>query len=135
MKRSVILATSAALLVAVSSVAYFGWKTNQSEQAPAPPPPGPVIYPAASDQSGRAAYIRACGICHEPGGPAALQLARRLPAEQAILTNRTDLTSDAIQTIVRNGIGSMPALPRGGVSDDDLRKIGDYLSAPKGHAR
>jgi len=32
-------------------------------------------------------------------------------------------------TAARMGIGNMPAIPRGEVSDEDLQAIGEYLAA------
>lgn len=98
----------------------------------------PIVLPDASDPSPKAVYLRKCGICHAPGGMGQIQLARRSgpaaamgpPPRQSLLTERDDLSEDIIRTAVRSGIGAMPAIPRGDVSDADLAKIAGFL-APK----
>ena len=55
------------------------------------------------------------------------QLARRVP--RALLEARDNLPAQYVILAVRNGIGNMPPLPRGEVSDADLKAIADYLAA------
>ena len=53
-------------------------------------------------------------------------LARRIqPAE---LTSRTDLAVPFVVTVARLGIGNMPAITRGEVSDAQLQSIAEYLA-------
>jgi hypothetical protein len=55
-------------------------------------------------------------------------LARRLPADQALIQNRTDLTEDYVMQIVRHGMGNMPPLSRVEVTDPELRAIARHLA-------
>jgi mono/diheme cytochrome c family protein len=54
-------------------------------------------------------------------------LARRV--EPALLEARDNLPAAYVTVAVRQGIGNMPAIPRGEVSDDELRQIAEYLAA------
>jgi hypothetical protein len=53
-------------------------------------------------------------------------LARR--TEQPLLEKRTDLTVDYVVQAARMGIGNMPAIPRGEVSDAELQLIAEHLA-------
>jgi mono/diheme cytochrome c family protein len=55
-------------------------------------------------------------------------LARR--TEQPLLEKRQDLTADFVTQAVRAGIGNMPAIPRGEVSDAQMAAIAAYLAKP-----
>jgi hypothetical protein len=67
-------------------------------------------------------------MCHEKGGMGTGLLARRVqPAE---LLQRRDLQPDFVFQAARAGIGNMPAIPRGEVSDEQLRIIARYLAQP-----
>ncbi|MBS1239915.1 MAG: putative cytochrome c, partial [Proteobacteria bacterium] len=48
------------------------------------------------------------------------------------LEKRKNLASDYVILAARHGIGNMPAIPRGEVSDADLAKIAEYLGSGKG---
>jgi mono/diheme cytochrome c family protein len=47
---------------------------------------------------------------------------------KAMLEKRSDLTVAYVTASVRNGIGNMPRISRGEVSDPQLKVIADYLS-------
>jgi len=72
-------------------------------------------------------FAEKCAMCHRHNGMGTGLLARRMPEDQAMLENRTDLTSVLIQTAVRRGIGTMPPLSRAEVSDAQLREIERHL--------
>ena len=55
-------------------------------------------------------------------------LARRERPEP-LLERRGDLVAAFVVLAARNGIGNMPAVPRGEVSDADMQAIADYLAA------
>ncbi len=65
-------------------------------------------------------------MCHGPGGMGTGLLARR--TDQPLLEKRTDLTVDYVVQAARMGIGNMPAIPRGEVSDADLNLIARHLA-------
>jgi hypothetical protein len=60
-------------------------------------------------------------------------LARRMDPKVAMLEARTDLTADLITAAARQGIGNMPRISRGEVSDAQLAEITRYLT--KGSAK
>lgn len=49
--------------------------------------------------------------------------------EVAVLEARDNLTAPFVTLAVRQGIGNMPAIARGEVSDAELQAIADYLAA------
>jgi mono/diheme cytochrome c family protein len=77
---------------------------------------------------GEALYVEYCAMCHAPNGMGTGLLARRGRPE-ALLEKRGDLAAAYVVLAARNGIGNMPAIPRGEVSDAQLQEIADYLAA------
>jgi mono/diheme cytochrome c family protein len=76
---------------------------------------------------GEALYVVKCMMCHGPNGMGQGLLARR--SDQADLEKRDDLDPDFVIQAARQGIGNMPAIPRGEVSDGEMQQIADYLAA------
>ncbi|RIV88123.1 cytochrome c [Aurantiacibacter xanthus] len=98
---------------------------------PAPPPgmPQPITLadrPGAT--GGEALYVDKCIMCHGPVGMGTGLLERR-GRSHAELEKRGDLAAAFVVLAARNGIGNMPAIPRGEVSDEQLQEIADYLAA------
>ena len=84
-----------------------------------------AAQPAALD--GRDLFHHRCGMCHEAGGMGTGILARRVqPAE---LEKRSGLNADYVFQYARRGLGNMPPIPPGQVSDAELKAIGAYLAA------
>ncbi|MCB2065284.1 MAG: cytochrome c [Erythrobacter sp.] len=106
---------------------------QQADEAPAPAarPPGmpqPITLaqrPGAT--GGEALYIEKCAMCHGPNGMGTGLLGRR--RDVALLEARGDLPAAYVVIAARQGVGNMPAIPRGEVSDADLQAIADYLAA------
>ena len=97
---------------------------------PAPPPgmPQPVTMvqrPGAT--GGEALYVVHCISCHGPNGMGTGLLGRRM--EVALLEQRGNLPAAYVVQAARRGIGNMPPIPRGEVSDEELRLIAEYLAA------
>lgn len=93
-----------------------------------PPMPQPLILAQRPDATGgEKAYIVKCGMCHGPNGMGTGLLARRM--DTPLLEQRDDLAREYAILAARRGIGNMPAIPRGEVSDDELGLIADYLAA------
>jgi mono/diheme cytochrome c family protein len=93
-----------------------------------PPAPKPVtLSMRANATGGEALYVEYCAMCHTPNGMGHGLLARRL--DQPDLELREDLTADYVVQAARMGIGNMPPIPRGEVSDADLQAIAEYLAA------
>lgn len=88
----------------------------------------PVVASAQpAELDGRELFHHKCGMCHEPGGMGAGLLARRIqPAE---LEKRSNLSPDYVFRYARGGLGNMPPIPPGDVSDTQLKAIAAYLAA------
>ena len=110
------------VLVAASVVAAG---TAIAQAPPAPKPTTLASRPGVT--GGEALYIEHCIHCHGPNGMGTGLLARRI--QPPLLEEREDLPAQYVIVAARQGIGNMPAIPRGEVSDDELRQIADYLAA------
>jgi mono/diheme cytochrome c family protein len=98
--------------------------------APAGPPPMPqpvTLAQRPNATGGEALYVEYCAACHAPNGMGTGLLGRTRPV--ALLEARDNLTAPYVVLAARNGIGNMPAIPRGEVSDEHLQAIADYLAA------
>lgn len=96
--------------------------------AQAPPAPKPTTLasrPAAT--GGEALYVVHCIHCHGPNGMGTGLLERRV--DEGLLELRDNLPAQYVIQAVRRGIGNMPPVPRGEVSDEELRQIAEYLAA------
>lgn len=67
------------------------------------------------DAPGIAVYEQVCTYCHDHNGVAPVILGRQLPA---ILT----------KTLVRSGVGAMPAFRLTEISDSELNSLADWLA-------
>lgn len=93
-----------------------------------PPMPAPITLADRPEATGgEALFIEHCITCHGPNGMGTGLIGRR--ADVSLLEARDDLTADFVIQAARIGIGNMPAIPRGEVSDAQLRQIADYLAA------
>ena len=97
-----------------------------------PPAPKPETLASRPDATGgEALYVEHCLSCHGPNGMGTGLLARRV--EPALLEARENLPIQYVILAARQGIGNMPPIPRGEVSDEELRQIADYLGiGPRG---
>ncbi|WP_404711455.1 c-type cytochrome [Sphingomonas sp. MMS24-J13] len=86
---------------------------------------------AQTPGDGKALFHEKCAMCHGPGGMGTGLLARRVDPKVAELEKRDDLTPDYVTTAARTGIGNMPAISRGEVSDRQLAAIAAYLARGK----
>jgi mono/diheme cytochrome c family protein len=97
---------------------------------PAPPPPGmpqPITMAQRPDATGgEALYVKHCIMCHGPNGMGTGLLARRM--EVAELERRDNLPAAYVVQAARRGIGNMPPIPRGEVSDEEMKLIAEYLA-------
>lgn len=118
----------ARLIAAALVVATTACSPGEAQKAAGPPPmPAPLTAaarPAAT--GGERLFVERCGMCHGPGAMGTGLLARRV--DPPLLEKRTDLTPDVVIAAARGGIGNMPAIPRGEVSDAEMRQIADYLA-------
>ena len=94
------------------------------------PPPAPKPETRSSRPNatgGEALYVEHCAMCHGANGMGTGLLGRR--TQPALLEERGNLPAQYVIVAARQGIGNMPAIPRGEVSDADLQEIADYLAA------
>lgn len=105
--------------------ALFAGGTAIAQAPPAPKPETLASRPGAS--GGEALYVEHCLSCHGPNGMGTGLLARRV--QPALLEARDNLPAQYVVLAARNGIGNMPAIPRGEVGDEDLRQIAEYLAS------
>lgn len=75
---------------------------------------------------GEALYVRHCAMCHGASGMGTGLLARRM--DTPLLEKRAGLPVRYVVNAARQGVGNMPAITRGEVSDEDLLAIAEYLS-------
>ena len=121
-------------LVAAAILALPALAQNVPQPAPVGrtvplPATGAKVHAAnAGPTDGHALFGEKCAMCHGPGGMGTGLLARRMDPKIAELEKRTDLTPDYVKTAVRQGIGNMPWLSRGEVSDAQLSAIAAYLA-------
>jgi len=124
--RSIGLVASAALLVGGGTAmaqdetgASGKPATRAGMQRPAPHAPDEALF------------VGKCGMCHRQMGMGTAILARRVDPAVAMLEQRTDLTVEYVTQAARQGIGNMPAIQRGEVSDAQLATIARYLAKAK----
>jgi mono/diheme cytochrome c family protein len=98
---------------------------NAPARAPAPPPITLVDRPDAGP--GEKLYVDKCIMCHGPNGMGTGLLARN--RDVALLEARDNLPAEFVIVAARQGIGNMPQIPRGEVSDEEMQAIADYLAA------
>ena len=77
-------------------------------------------------------FVEKCGMCHRQMGMGTVILARRMDPKVAMLEARKDLSADMVIASARMGIGNMPRISRGEVSDAQLAQIAAYLAKAPG---
>jgi cytochrome c553 len=87
-----------------------------------------VMQDRTSKSPDEALYVEKCGMCHRQMGMGTVILARRMDPKIAMLEARDDLTADFVKAAARQGIGNMPRISRGEVSDAQLNRIAQWLS-------
>lgn len=100
--------------------------------------------PAASPDNGKLVYEKWCLPCHGvrvdtgfPGtsnamypGTAALAVKYK-GTQPPVLTDRTNLTTELVKTVVRNGISAMPRTRKTEINDAELNDVAAYLTQKK----
>ncbi len=89
---------------------------------------GGALQDRSSKSPAEALFVEKCGMCHRQMGMGTVILARRVDPSKAMLETRTDLTSIYVIQAARAGIGNMPRMQRGEVSDAQLETIARYLA-------
>lgn len=122
------LPTLAAALALASCGGSDTSTPDGAAQGGPPPMPQPLTMVLRPDAAGgEKLYIENCAMCHGPNGMGLGLLARRM--DQPDLEMRDDLAADYVVQAARMGIGNMPSIPRGEVSDADLAEVAAYLAA------
>jgi len=141
MKRTkAALAAAAAMLVAAAGAAFAQAGQDVDDETVAaqeevaeqpqgrPPAPAPITLSDRPGVSGgEALYVDKCIMCHGENGMGTGLLGR--DREVALLEARDNLPAQFVIVAARQGIGNMPSIPRGEVSDAELQAIADYLAA------
>jgi cytochrome c5 len=104
-------------------------EATTGDQAPADwaSPGASAVQARDANTPEQALFVEKCGMCHREMGMGTVILARRQPADRAILERREDLSPELIRVAVRAGIGNMPRIPRGEVADEQLETIIRHL--------
>jgi mono/diheme cytochrome c family protein len=134
-------------LVLIALLALSACKPAEQKQAAAPvgppggpPPPPPYQMRAAlpsgdrlaQGRNGEALFSNRCGACHLAGGMGTNLLTKQMmmakrPPTDGMLSNRTDLTSDYVKSVVRMGKNAMPRQTRVDITDAELDSVAAYL--------
>ena len=115
------------VLVAAVAVAWAA-ENPPSEGTQVRNATGGAIQDRTSHSAPEALFVEKCGMCHRQMGMGTVILARRMDPAKAMLEKRSDLASAYVTAAVRNGIGNMPRISRGEVSDPQLKVIAEYLT-------
>ena len=125
-------ATALAAIVAVALTGGGAWAADEPPSANA----GTQVKNATSgvnqDRTSKspaeALFVEKCGMCHRQMGMGTIILARRMDPSVSMLEARRDLPADFVIQAARTGIGNMPRISRGEVSDAQLKVIATYLA-------
>jgi mono/diheme cytochrome c family protein len=110
--------------IAIAAIAALGFATVAVAQG-MPTPTTLDDRPNAT--GGEKLYVEHCAMCHGPNGMGTGLLGRRV--QPALLEQRSNLAAAYVIMAARRGIGNMPPITRGEVSDADLKQIAVYLAA------
>ncbi len=87
-----------------------------------------ALQDRSSKSTDEAMFVEKCGMCHRQMGMGTVILARRMDPKAPMLEARDDLTPEFVIQAARVGIGNMPRISRGEVSDAQLSRIASYLA-------
>ena len=77
-------------------------------------------------------YVEKCAMCHRQMGMGTVILARRMDPAEAQLEDRTNLNPQFVTMVARRGMGNMPPIPVGEISDEELAMVANYLAGRSG---
>ena len=84
---------------------------------------------AAADMTGKDVFDHYCGACHgTDDGPGTMQLRRTRGKDQALLTERTNLSADYIEYVVRHGLRAMPPFVPSDLTEAKLKALLAFLA-------
>jgi len=117
-----------ALIAVVSSVFAADEKPSAAAGTQVKNATSGVSQDRSSKSPEEALYVEKCGMCHRQMGMGTIILARRVDPAVAMLEARKDLPAEFVIQAARAGIGNMPRISRGEVSDAQLQVIAQYLA-------
>lgn len=124
--------TAAALaliaIVSLASVATADEKPQETAGTQVKNATSGVSQDRSSKSPEEALFVEKCGMCHRQMGMGTIILARRVDPAVAMLEARKDLPAELVIQAARAGIGNMPRISRGEVSDAQLQVIAQYLA-------
>ena len=83
----------------------------------------------AADMTGKEVFDHYCTSCHgSSDGPGTMQLGRTRGKGQALLTERSNLSADYIEYVVRHGLKSMPPFAPSDLTDAKLKVLAAFLA-------
>ena len=83
----------------------------------------------AAEMTGREVFDHYCTYCHgSSDGPGTMQLSRTRGKDQAFLAERTNLSPDYIEYVVRHGLKSMPPFVPSDLTDTKLKALVEFLT-------
>ena len=85
----------------------------------------------AKQAEGQKLFRSTCFYCHSERVWGTFAIERRRGPADALLEKRTDLVPEFVKTVVRNGLGSMPAYRRTELTDAEVDAIVAYLTRAK----
>jgi cytochrome c5 len=84
---------------------------------------------AAADMTGKEVFDHYCTYCHgSSDGPGTMQLSRTRGKDQALLAERTNLSADYIEYVVRHGLKSMPPFAPSDLNEARLKVLVGFLT-------
>jgi len=84
---------------------------------------------SGAEMTGKEVFDHYCTYCHgSDDGPGTMQLRRTRGKDQALLTERTNLSSDYIEYVVRHGLRSMPPFVPSDLTEAKLKALVAFLA-------
>jgi len=120
------LATTPATCLAVPTATPLAWLCLVIATVLAPN----AMAAGGATERGAALFAEKCAMCHRVMGMGTVLLTRRRDPATAPLEKRTDLTVEFVVAAARAGLGNMPRISRGEVSDANLATIAAWLAVP-----
>jgi cytochrome c5 len=90
---------------------------------------GAAMPAIGAEMTGKEVFDHYCSYCHGfDDGPGTVQLRRTRGKDQGLLTQRTNLTGDYIEYVVRHGLRAMPPFVPSDLTDTKLKALVAFLA-------
>jgi len=91
---------------------------------------GAALPTLGAEMTGKQVFEHYCTYCHgSKDGPGTMQLGRTRGKDKALLTERTDLAPQYIESVVRHGLKSMPPFVPSDLTDARLKALVGFLTS------